>query len=391
MSYKVDTQCESYCLAALDIAVPPLRLGPRTDSLSAIPMERTNKFTKFYCQLPLLREVAEWRIQASLIEGYLFPPSIKRIRLHIFPRENREEDRYFECIPSTWTVCNNLDKTYVSNHLLHDMMTLSLLNYQADEYMEVVGKRYARDRIDAIRNIVEDFFHQPGLPYLGDSGNGTRSMKTNGTALNCKTAKVEKDKGMLPGDSDASVGSTHIATNVLDLVEGIDTDTVELSQVRTILEPFINYVLKHPIIAQASSYDQTLLRVELRIFLLAHITQAEDNARLASQQSLNSSITIPFETPRCSYFEWARTTSAAHMSCPYSFSFMTCFLSGMGTACFETAEEKYLAQDLCRHLSTMCRMYDDFGSLARDRAETDLNSVNFPEFGRMGQIPRIRN
>ncbi|TGO43437.1 hypothetical protein BHYA_0001g00670 [Botrytis hyacinthi] len=28
----------------------------------------------------------------------------------------------------------------------------------------------------------------------------------------------------------------------------------------------------------------------------------------------------------------------------------------------------------------MCRMYNDYGSLARDKAEKNLNSVNFPEF-----------
>ncbi len=28
----------------------------------------------------------------------------------------------------------------------------------------------------------------------------------------------------------------------------------------------------------------------------------------------------------------------------------------------------------------MCRQYNDYGSIARDRAEKNLNSVNFPEF-----------
>jgi hypothetical protein len=28
----------------------------------------------------------------------------------------------------------------------------------------------------------------------------------------------------------------------------------------------------------------------------------------------------------------------------------------------------------------MCRMYNDYGSVARDKAERNLNSVNFPEF-----------
>ena len=39
-----------------------------------------------------------------------------------------------------------------------------------------------------------------------------------------------------------------------------------------------------------------------------------------------------------------------------------------------------MAQDVARRLSTMCRMYNDYGSVARDRAEGNLNSLNFPEF-----------
>ena len=51
-----------------------------------------------------------------------------------------------------------------------------------------------------------------------------------------------------------------------------------------------------------------------------------------------------------------------------------------GGDCFVGAIQKYLAQVLVRHLAAMCRMYNDYGSIARDRAEQNDNSVNFPEF-----------
>lgn len=31
-------------------------------------------------------------------------------------------------------------------------------------------------------------------------------------------------------------------------------------------------------------------------------------------------------------------------------------------------------------LATMCRQYNDYGSIVQDRAEKNLNSVNFPDF-----------
>lgn len=45
-----------------------------------------------------------------------------------------------------------------------------------------------------------------------------------------------------------------------------------------------------------------------------------------------------------------------------------------------SARLAYLAEDLCRHLSSMCRMHNDYGSLQRDADEHNLNSTNFPEF-----------
>lgn len=36
------------------------------------------------------------------------------------------------------------------------------------------------------------------------------------------------------------------------------------------------------------------------------------------------------------------------------------------------------------HLGRMCRQYNDYGSLARDQEERNLNSLNFPEFCGLG-------
>ncbi|CAF9942337.1 hypothetical protein IMSHALPRED_003626 [Imshaugia aleurites] len=380
VSYKSDALCESYCLAALNIHVPVLRLGSKVECLFALPMERVNKFTHFYSQLPLLAGVAKWRIQASLIEGYLFQPLIKRVRLDIFPRKNMEEDKYFEYIPSTWTCCNNLDETYISDALLYDMMVVSFLNYQADEYMETVGNRYARDRIDALKNVVENIFRESEVCHMAESGSEVGDVNIDGNDLTNSDRQIEKTCGTLRPDSETG----DIIDEGQDHTMAIASDVEELNDIRSILKCFVDYVLRHPTIMQANKFNQASLRTELRVFLLAHITQAEDNARLAAQQTPGSSITVPFKTPRGSYFDWVHTTSAAHTSCPYSFAFLTCLLSGTGTTCFETVKEKYLAQDVCRHLSTMCRMYNDFGSLARDRAEANLNSVNFREFGADG-------
>jgi len=92
------------------------------------------------------------------------------------------------------------------------------------------------------------------------------------------------------------------------------------------------------------------------------------------------SSTIIWSKPRTTFFNWVRTTSADHTSCPYSFVFYLC-LMGSGSASLEmNIRQRYNLEDECRHLASMCRQCNDLGSVARDQYEGNLNSVNFPEF-----------
>jgi len=43
--------------------------------------------------------------------------------------------------------------------------------------------------------------------------------------------------------------------------------------------------------------------------------------------------------------------------------------------------QMYLANDVKLHLASMCRIYNDLGSIRRDFEEGNLNSADFPEFG----------
>jgi hypothetical protein len=79
------------------------------------------------------------------------------------------------------------------------------------------------------------------------------------------------------------------------------------------------------------------------------------------------------------YHNWARSTGANHTSCPYSFVFYLCLISKPQQD-LAGVRQCYFLEDACRHLATMCRQYNDFGSVSRDRQEQNLNSINFPEF-----------
>ena len=374
VTYYLDTLSEGYCLAALNISTPPLHLSYKIGAMFAVPMEKITKFTKFYSQLPLFKGSAQWKIQAFLIEGHLFQPLLRQVRLDIFPRKGMEEDKYFEYIPSTWTGCNNLNGTFVSNSLLYEMMVVSFLNYQADEYMETVGMSYSHD-LRALKNCVESLFIQSDPTDSCKTG----ILQSNGTAQ--KNPDTQSN-----GSNGTTSPNSYTYSEINGTTGDVKSHSSPINEVSYTLKRFVAHILHHPLISQASTYHKSLLRAELCTFLLAHITQAEDNARLTTQEQSPQNFSIPFATPRGTYYDWARTTSAAHTSCPYSFAFLTCLLdsSNSHTPAFPTSTEKYLSQDLCRHLATMCRMYNDYGSLARDRTERNVNSVNFPEFGADG-------
>ena len=103
------------------------------------------------------------------MEGYLFLPQLREMRLDIFPRTGMEDDKYFEYIPFTWTSNSILDNKFLSSKTLLDMMIISFLNYQADEFMEAVVGRYFGDRTSDVVAVIDSVF--AGLKRQPDESN----------------------------------------------------------------------------------------------------------------------------------------------------------------------------------------------------------------------------
>ena len=404
VSYSSSVLFEAYSLAAMNANVIDIPWGEAVLGLTDIVPSSVERFLQFFSQLPLFAKALRWRLQASLIEGYLFLPHLKQISRKIFPRDNMAEDKYLEYIPLTWTLINNLQQTQLSASFLREMMVISMLNYQVDEYMEaVVGKNH-EENLEPVIEMIRSLFRNSSkqLDELYDHSvrdksacNGmamdeNRSTSTNGySALeneprNAKRNSAEKSSiiadtensnsaspNSVPNPSYTSANEVNLQTNSLE--------AASLNSLKNHLGQFVNHVLRHPKIAAASIGDQNHLRQETETFLLAHVLHIKDNSRF-SRQNLPESTTAPFLSPESAYFRWVHTTSADHTSCPYSFAFSACLFGTGGHDCFSGAWSKYLAQDVCSHLAVMCRQYNDYGSVTRDRAERNLNSINFPEF-----------
>ena len=358
VSYSSAVLSQAYCIAATGSLISAShRWCEAVEGMfTTIPLDAVSSFQRFFSRLPLFSNEKEWKLKASLIEGYLFLPRLRRIRLEIFPRDGMAEDKYLEYIPFTWTASNNLQGAFIQNSLVWDMMVISMLNYQVDEYMEaVVGEQFG-ENLEPVQAIVRRLC------------GGTDTMSSHTTLSSASSANGLLGKEMLVFQGHSNGPGRRKSEEIINITE-----------VEKVLARFTSHVLQHPKVTQSPSTAQLHLRRELEKFLLAHITHAEDNMRFARQPHAMSR-TTQFSTPNGSYFDWVRTISADHTSCPYSFAFFNCLITKPGQDCFLGIKQKYLAQDLSRHLATMCRQYNDYGSILRDRAEKNLNSVNFPEF-----------
>ncbi|RHZ63609.1 terpene synthase family protein [Aspergillus thermomutatus] len=350
---------KSYVLAALKVSCErsyPARLV----DLFNVSKKTVMEFARFNSMLPLFSSMEPWKIRAAIVEGYMLLPQLRDRRLAVFPRTGMEEDKYFEYIPFTWTLCNNRRNTFLSTKTLVEMMVISFLNYQADEFMEAVVGRLDSSQRSMTRSCIDEIF-----------------LTLDHTESNATTPPCPENT-----DADSYKGLPHVKR----IKTGSKASPTPLpSEVTPVLSAFVHHVMDHPSMKAAAPLEYERVKDELKRFLLSHIQQADDNSRFAAQLD---STRDDFQTARSSFYRWVYSTSSDHTSCPYSFAFYQCLLgfehASTNAACFRTGEEKYIAEAMCRHLAVMCRMYNDYGSLARDRDEQNVNCVNFPEFAQAG-------
>lgn len=345
---------KAYRLAALwaSNTVPHTWVGESLhEDTSIIP-----KLANLWLRTPLFSETPEWQIRASMVEGTLFRPIVKAVRLDVFTRKGVTVDKYFDIIPLAWPIANNRARTFAPSSFLLEGMMAAMLNYQVDEFMEAVaGVNYAQN-IPELRRLIDDVI-------------SSISKESEAYAKGMVIDSVEQHGS----DEEMQAQSHHP-----------DVEESKRDEVLQPLRKFVDRALKHPSILSASAWDRKNMTCELRIYLQTHVTQSEDNMLLAQNKFADGIM-------RENFFRWVRTTSADHTSAPYTFTFVSCLLSAWiekGKDCFVSTQEKYYAAAACQHLATMCRMYNDYGSAFRDRDEANVNSIDFPEFQFSDEVPQ---
>lgn len=288
-------------------------------------------------------------IQLSVLEASFYRPFLLAVRTDIFPQKDTTgKDKYLEYIPVMWLLPNTCFGLFMPPEYLLDMMVLSMWIFLVDEYMESHVAKFTELELIQFRKRLE--------------------------SIHPKNTRFDKScpLGSLNGHN------TRKATDSMEEMETSD----KLETAVSVFFSFATAVMRYPRIVGASATDLFELRYETKNYLLHHITQLEDNDRFGAQYRQRGR-NAKFETPRSPYHTWVHTVGAGHISGPFSFAFFKCWASSSvrnGTECFSNIKQKLMAYKMNSHIGAFCRIYNDFGSIIRDRDECNLNSVNFPEF-----------
>lgn len=313
--------------------IPPIPDGGRLSSIIDIAIAKLERFEKAFSKIPLFAKLKSWELRASLIEGALLQHKLRQARLDVFPRLNMDDDTYLDYIPFAWTTCNNLNAFCMSTQHLYDMMVVSVLNFQANVFMKEVTQQlvtvFLKHLINEIFNLQLQVENQNGdgiMDHISEAANDNFHGKYS-TAQDTSAEKQRLCKDLISDihsladrQKNAQAQSSHEIATELDLA-------------RAALTRYIRNILNHPVREKASTYDQSILKSELKSFLLAHVDQGQDLKNFSKQQSSTNVIT-PFTRADLSFYNSVRTTSANHPSYPYSSAFMSCALGQNGLDSF---------------------------------------------------------
>ena len=310
---------QAYIMAALQAPMSK-QSSPTIESHFEIPLAKITIQTKYYAKQAWFASVPEWLIQACLVESRLFLPQIRTVRYAVFPSDKLGEDSHFDSIPFSWIVASNLDNRAIGAEFLYQMMIVSVLGHQLDEYIDGTVRESFSGCLFEVEDIIYSIFQELELYnkdqcFCDDHGHDRESTATS------------------------------------------------ISDVRSVLYRFVSHVLNHPYVLMASGRDQAQLKSQLLGFLLGRISQ------LATQHTPNATD----QTPHAYTF--------AFLACLVGNQGSNCGV-GLRRDFLETPEQQYLAADLCRHMSIISFMSNNTKAHERQNMQSKSRSTSLGNSGR---------
>ena len=390
VAYAAEGLSAAYRIAAIVAKSPSFQWNAvHAESIEKIQY-LASKAMKFFNLLPAFKKLGSCYLKLALLEGHLFLPKLMSDKSIVLQSQNDKKNAYLGLVPITWIIVNNHQKLFLKPQLLYDMMVLTIYNFRVDEYFDTRLRTADEDRFRSIEAIISQANSTTDM-------NG-RNMEKDNLAMNGHRLSPSVNGSSAENDATAKNG-LNTPSDEISMSPKQDIKTMKGKNGKRRLEEddtvsvYIAQMVNSPTVQKASPSDQQSFRFQLREFLLSHIQQARDNLRFTRQkrQKLNptdkaDAAVETFLDPGISLHNWVHTTGAKSVSALMSFAYLVCLLGAYtggshATKVFDTAYLQYLTEDLSAHIANMSRLYNDWGSLDRDLRESNVNCVNFPEFG----------
>lgn len=327
VGYYTSVISQGYCLAAMQSRSYDHAWSSAVQSLVVISDNKVSKFSTFLSGLPMFSDRPISMLKASVVEGLMFLQPLLEANPGVFKDVKKSKGQYLTYIPITWVAVSHIHGDPISLEAMWSIMNYSIIIFKIDEFVEgVIGQRHIHE-LDGVEAIIR---------RLQNDGHGAVDRSSNGISVDGVKATQELKPSM-------------------PVMEDVELTIGRLG----------DYILDHPMVRASPRKLQTLLRRELAQYLLASL----DHLRYNSNG--------PQVSKAVSYFDWVRGNGADDISTIVSTIFFICVAQKSGTDSFDNDIAQYLIQAVARHLGTMSRMQNDFGSVRRDRAEGNLNSIDF--------------
>lgn len=157
--YSVKFVTEAYTLSAFCASVPSddkatvgHSLGHNTQISKMKQFRPLMKLTKHFSAMP------DWKLWASLTESALFLPLLRTRRLEVFPRDKLRvsKDAYFNMLPFLWVGCTHRLGIHVPTTFIFDMLFMTLINIQVDEFMEDIATRTFEHDTSTLHRLIDE-------------------------------------------------------------------------------------------------------------------------------------------------------------------------------------------------------------------------------------------
>ena len=359
VSYRSSLLHTTYCSAALNIDITEYKWSSAIADCFFLRSGVSTQMGHLFASLPMFQKANLASVDLVLIEAAQLSKRLRKFRDILFTRDDipMTADKYVEFIPMIWVACNHKNAHILSSKIVWEMVLLSLLNFQVDEYMESVVARMAESELPMLVTVLK-------RECCGTSDSSVAGVDAT---------TLDRDSIGLPKRRKITGDKVHSVRDDLSQDNAVAKASKALSR-------FIQHVSQHWSLLQSPAAIQREVGREVYNFLVAHIIHNQDNILLARSRSTGTRYGLQNLDNERSYLKWVRSEASDDTSCPFSFLFFTSLISGPGRNCFEGARAKYLSKSLCGYLATMCKQYKDYGSAKRDAEECNLNSLDFPEF-----------